>query len=314
LAERFEIRQLDHDTPEGWIALHLAVDAAAPSPPQQHASPVRDLLAHVARQSLRLELLFGAYRAGRLVSAAAAVESPGASAMIFAPFEGLTPLREDAGVAVLERLKEAAWDRSIKLLQVLFKPEATALARLLDRAGFVYLTRLLYLQREAKGATPSGAICADFTWLPFSKEHEDLFLTALSASYVQSLDCPELIGIRTPREVLEGHRATGIHDPYLWWVALRGAEVVGVLLLTRVAGQPWMEIVYIGVAASARGKGVSDALLAKAFTLCGQYSAKVMTLAVDRGNTPARRMYDRWGFVQTNTRDAWIATSKRGES
>jgi ribosomal protein S18 acetylase RimI-like enzyme len=234
--------------------------------------------------------------------------------MIFAPSEGLTPLREDAGVAVLERLKEAAWDRSIKLLQVLLKPEATALARLLDRAGFVYLTRLLYLQREVKGAIPSDAICPDLSWLPFTEEYEDLFLTALSASYVQSLDCPELIRIRTTREVLEGHRATGIHDPQLWWVALRGEEVVGVLLLTRLAGQPWMEIVYIGVAASARGKGVSDALLAKAFALCGQHSAKILTLAVDHGNTPARRMYDRWGFMQTNTRDAWIATSKCGES
>jgi mycothiol synthase len=314
LAERFEIRQLDHTTPEGRLALHLALNAVAPSPPEPHASPVRDLLAQVARQSLRLEPLFGAYRAGRLVSAAAAVESPGASAMVFAPSEGLTPLREDAGVAVLERVKEAVWDRSIKLLQVLFKPEAPAFARLLDRAGFVYLTRLLYLQREARGATPSAADCAQVDWLPFTEEHEGLFLTALSASYVQSLDCPELKGIRTPREVLEGHRATGIHDPQLWWLALRGGEIVGVLLLTPLAGQSRMEIVYIGVVASARGKGVSDALLARALALCRRHGANILTLAVDHANTPARRMYDRWGFVHTNTRDAWIATSRRGET
>jgi len=311
LPGEFDVRRIDPTIPEGLAALHLAMDAAGPGPGVSATSRVAEVVEHATRRSGGLELLFGAYHGGRLVSAAVASESPGASALVFVPSLGLNHLREDAGVAVLSALLEAAWNRSLKLLQVLLAPEATSLARVLSRAGFRYLTRLLYLRRDVPGPPrPAHTGNPRLTWLSFRPDREALFCRALEESYARSLDCPELIGLRTMPEVLEGHRATGEHDAKLWWVALRDESVVGVLLLTRLAGRSAMEVVYVGVAQPARGQGVADVLLGRALDTCLTESVRTLALAVDHGNTPARRMYERWAFGQTGVRDAWIASPK----
>jgi GNAT superfamily N-acetyltransferase len=112
-------------------------------------------------------------------------------------------------------------------------------------------------------------------------------------------------------DILAGHRATGEHDPGLWWAAVRGGRPVGVLLLTRFPERRSLEVVYVGVAQVVRGQGVGDALMGLALEVCARLSATTLALAVDSANTFARRMYDRWGFEQTGARDAWIATPSR---
>jgi GNAT superfamily N-acetyltransferase len=126
---------------------------------------------------------------------------------------------------------------------------------------------------------------------------------------VESLDCPELTGLRPIAEVLAGHRATGLFDSSLWWVARRGEEPVGVMLLNRIPDVEALEVVYMGVAQAARGTGVADGLLDQAVAAAKQAGASTLALAVDQRNTPARRLYTRWGFTETGARDAWIATS-----
>jgi ribosomal protein S18 acetylase RimI-like enzyme len=130
----------------------------------------------------------------------------------------------------------------------------------------------------------------------------------LERSYAQSLDCPELTGVRTTSDVLAGHRATGEFDPGLWSVAMRGEEPVGILLLAPIPNASIAELVYCGVAQPARRKGVAHALLLRALTLTRSVSATSLTLAVDHRNVPARRLYDRWQFVPFAARAAWIAT------
>ena len=90
--------------------------------------------------------------------------------------------------------------------------------------------------------------------------------------------------------------------------AARGRHPVGVLLLNVVEGTAGLEIVYIGVAQPSRRTGVADALLERTFDLARSVSARYVTLAVDRRNDPARRMYARWGFAEAVTRAAFVAT------
>ena len=122
------------------------------------------------------------------------------------------------------------------------------------------------------------------------------------------MDCPELAGLRSTREVLAGHRARAGFDPALWWVAQRGGMAVGVLLLNRIESQAAVEIEYLGVTQSSRGTGVADALLERTVLEAGRHDANFVTLAVDKRNVPARRMYARWNFAETFTRDAFIAS------
>ena len=59
----------------------------------------------------------------------------------------------------------------------------------------------------------------------------DPFAVTLARSYEQTLDFPELNGVRTLDEVLEGHRS-GRQRPEFWQLATLDDQPVGVLLLT----------------------------------------------------------------------------------
>lgn len=268
-----------------------------------------DFTRRAAKWGLAADLVFAAYTHGRLVGSCAALESPGHAALVWVGPDPHTPAEGAATQAALRALRVEAERRSIKLLEVLLPPEATTTGPVLSEAGFGFLTRLLYLSRPLPGKSVVCKSAQDLEWVGYSPQSDALFCTALERAYVGTLDCPQLAGVRSTRDILAGHRATGLHDPGLWWVVRRQAEPVGVLLLTSLETQPALELVYVGVAQVARGTGVANALLHRMVELGRQFSANLVTLAVDRGNTPARRFYARWGFVEIGKRDAWIATS-----
>ena len=58
----------------------------------------------------------------------------------------------------------------------------------------------------------------------------------------------------------------------------------------------------IGVAATARGKGVGSALLDALLTLAREQGHRALSLSVDRQN-PARRLYERKGFQDAGVSD-----------
>jgi ribosomal protein S18 acetylase RimI-like enzyme len=70
-----------------------------------------------------------------------------------------------------------------------------------------------------------------------------------------------------------------------------------------------LEIVYLGVAQPARKTGVANALLARAVQIARARNDALLMLGVDERNEPARRLYDRWGFLEAARKDVWIATS-----
>jgi hypothetical protein len=47
----------------------------------------------------------------------------------------------------------------------------------------------------------------------------------------------------------------------------------------------------------------------RAVDAAGRVGARSLALAVDQRNTPARKLYARWGFIEFAARDAWIVTS-----
>ncbi len=306
----FDVRHIPSAGSDHLEALHraLSIKWAARARP---ARRVADLLTYAERQAIPIDLVFGAYAGRKLVSAAAAVESPGRAALVFAPTEGGNEESKRATLAALGTMTEAAWERSLRLLQVLIDPESADPAPILTQPGFRYLTRLLYLIRRISSVPPSNPAPHDLGWEHYSSAAETRFHETLESTYAQSLDCPELTGLRTTADVLAGHRATGIFDPSLWWLATRENTPVGVLLLNRIPRRRALEIVYMGVAQASRGTGVANALLQKAVEAARRVNATSMALAVDQRNTPARKMYARWNFTQATTRDAWIASPRQ---
>ena len=229
LPSQFTVRRIPPDDVDYHRALRLAVDPG-PSASRTSKPLVADLLAAGSRPGCSLDLVFGAYQHDRLISTCAALESPGAAALVYVSDPNDSELKTRAVQAALEALKAAAGERSLKLLEILQDPNGVDLAPTLKDAGFRYLTRLLYLRRYTHRSDPPLGETPGLTWVSYTPQVVALFCQALEASYVQSLDCPELTGLRPTTDVLAGHQACGIFDPSLWWVAKQGDRPVGVLL------------------------------------------------------------------------------------
>jgi len=88
------------------------------------------------------------------------------------------------------------------------------------------------------------------------------------------------------------------------WVLLGGfldGGLVGIAGLIPETKRKHAHIANFGamyVAASARGKGVGDAIVAHALSEARARGIAIVTLTVIIGNEPARRLYERHGFVE----------------
>ena len=108
------------------------------------------------------------------------------------------------------------------------------------------------------------------------------------------------------RDVIEGHCATGEFAPHLWHVLLEHDRPIAVLLLNRSIHANAMELVYIGLAPTWRGRGIADLLMRLAIFLSAHDGKRELTLAVDSRNVPAMRLYFRHGFKRVGSRTAMI--------
>lgn len=305
------MRQLERDDPD-WIR---AVRIALGLPPDGDGASTGQVRALLDAESagphaIRLDIVVAAESDGRMVTAVVGAVSPGRSAMVIAPQRtASSALLQHALPAALRESCRIAFDGGLRLLEALVEPEARGLARAMDAAGFRFLTRLLYLNRAVTLPPPARRAAPDVEWLPYEDAHEPIFCAALEATYAQTSDCGELVGLRSSVDVLAGHRASGLHDPALWWVARCDGRPAGILLLAGLPDAPALEIVYLGVAQTMRGQGLGDALMDRAVRAARRLRATRLTLAVDRANAPARALYAKWGLGHRFSRDAWIASS-----
>ena len=209
----------------------------------------------------------------------------------------------------------------------------------LRAAGFQEVGRLTYLRRdpkpgEARHRNKPPAVPQPSDW-PFGVRivtvadvdpsvRDDLMVELLNSTYVDTLDCPELCGLRDTRDILESHKATGVFEPTLWWILYQGDQPVGCCLFNKCPEQRTVELVYLGLAPAVRGRGFAKRLLEHAMQtvrmgpggLSGSGASSItgpmsgglwsVTCAVDTRNVPAQKLYQRAGFVPFATRLAFI--------
>lgn len=135
-------------------------------------------------------------------------------------------------------------------------------------------------------------------------------------TYVQTLDCPGMARYRTAAQTLRSYRSSAAFDPQLWFYAFDDApSPVGCLILARhvttaAVGEspaaPVIELVYMGLVPQSRGRGRGQQLLQHAFDAARQTGANRLILAVDRGNTPARRTYLHSGLQPMLSETVWV--------
>lgn len=289
-------------------------------------------------------------RRGQPRQAVLAVPGVGRTAMLFlSPMSRRAQLKPAA--ALIQAAAAAPPVQGLALVQAVLSPEEELKGQALEQAGLSRLAELLYMHRApgasrspagalepgdrpmlADPAAPSGlirprptALAPDVgprldglygeSWTP---ERGGAFATLIEASYEHTRDCPGLRGMRDIDDVISGHRATGVFHPGLWTLWSDAKGPVAVLLVAEAAAPhdrpagtpPGTELVYLGVAPRGRGRGLGSELLRYALASAAPFGG-AMSLAVDRDNPAARRMYRRAGFVVTTRRTAWIAVPAR---
>lgn len=202
-----------------------------------------------------------------------------------------------------------AWLRQggAKLGQSLLAEGENYLAASLERNGFDHITSLWYMRHELNLPSARPAAAPPLTYQTYSACDHALFHRTLLRSYESTRDCPEVNGVRSLRDVIEGHQAQGIHDPEHWWLALQAGEAVGVLLAAEISEWQGWDLSYLGVVPGARGRGVGRAMTRRVLCEARAAGATQVTLAVDMRNRPAWNLYLDLGFEPFDRREAYLA-------
>lgn len=212
---------------------------------------------------------------------------------------------------------------AVDLVQALVDPSEFRQAEALARGGMERLAELSYLERSTpRGPAEPVSWPDDLRAETWDARRRDELIAALERSYVGTLDCPALAGLRRGEDVLEGHLHSGTYEPALWTVVRfadgeRRGSIAGVCLFNSsppngaAAPTGSLELVYFGLVPEARGRGLGRLLLRHGLDgLRGRREGTVL-LAVDDRNGPAHRIYREAGFRVRFRRIAYIHALRR---
>jgi GNAT superfamily N-acetyltransferase len=285
----------------------------ASAPPNAHGA-ILDSAGRAGGALGAFDALAVARSGGRVVAAAWAQPQPGGGASLW------PPAGSGCAAAVVEQLMQAVNDvldgrhgqPAIAMTQALFELDDDPRIVVVQRHGYRRIAELLYLGRTVPPHQPRGSIDpAGVLFEPYASDEERLH-RVVKATYIESLDCPAIDGLRPVGEVLAGYRATGRFDPELWRLAVVDGRDAGVVIVAPHDDSDQAELVYMGLAPWARGRGRGQALIGEALRLTAFLGADLLMAAVDAANIPARRAYEATGFAPWSRRLVFVRTPPAG--
>jgi mycothiol synthase len=252
-------------------------------------------------------ILLAAWEDDRLLGAALAQPLAGKAAVIWPPqiLVGNNAERCQIAARLLARLHAELSQTGIRLAQCLLAADDHAATALLQAGGFAPAAELLYLAASAH-EFPTQPLR-----LPFAAEAFDIaelprLARLIERTYVGTLDCPQIDGLREPADVIAGYQGVGQFRPELWQFVRHENEDVGCVLVNLHPDVGHAEIVYLAIAPEVRGRGWGLELARHAQWLAGQAACEQTVLAVDAANEPAIRVYAAAGFREFDRKTVWI--------
>jgi ribosomal protein S18 acetylase RimI-like enzyme len=281
-------------------------------PPNERAEQVRIWQAALAGRASRDFILLVARRGEHICGAAFAQLLGGRAASIAPPqlakgqpVEGNS---ESLAAALIQALDEQLAARQVRLAQCVLATYAGPLVERLLAAGFVHAADLLYLVSLAD-EFPEAAPSLPFELVqsqPNQPAEFDRLARLIEATYVGTLDCPQVDQMRDATDVLAGYQSIGQFDPRLWHIARTEGRDIGCLLLADQAADGQLELVYLGLIPEVRGRGWGTDLARQAQWLARRAGRERLFLAVDAANHPAIHMYSQCGLTLCDRRSVFV--------
>jgi mycothiol synthase len=282
--------------------------------PDERETRVRNGLRLIRQGELNPAGVIVAREGEKRLGAMVCLPVPGAGALIWPP-QSTSPTN---ATEIEDYLLEygCSWLRrlGVKLAQCLVVPNEKYLAETLLRNGFTHITNLDYLRHELHIPQKWRQAENRYTYKTYAQCNHALFHKVLLQTYVDTLDCPEVNGVREIQEIIEGHRSQGLFDPERWWLAFDASVPIGVILLTEVLDWNGWDLSYLGVVPAYRRQGAGREFTRKALLEASQANAGQLTLALDVRNTPASRLYRSMGFTFFDEREVYLAIWNTAET
>jgi mycothiol synthase len=302
----FDVRPAERHELERALALVLA--PAGSSPGSVASSPaVHEFLTMAAERGVDLAALHVAVHGGRIVSAALPVFSPGRTMLILAPAAPAGKVAEAGARALVGPVCALARRRDVQLAQALIDPTDDVMDRVFAAEQFARMAELHYLHVAVPADLAPPAAPVGASLITYEARTHDLFGRAIVGSYQGSLDCPALNGLRDVEDIVDGHKASGVFDPAMWFALVddRG-EPLGALLLAASPRGDSVELVYLGLLPAARGRKLGEYLVRHALATTADRGIGRLCLAVDSRNTPALKLYYRHGMARMGSKVALL--------
>jgi mycothiol synthase len=282
----------------GLVFQHLSDD--------DRAGRIANALRLLREHELDPEGVLVARGGGALLGALVCLPVPGASALVWPPQALPGPLQTDVEDRLIGHATAWLRRRGVRLCQSLLARNEMGTAAPLQRNGFTHITALSYLRHPLD--LPYSYLLAEdrLDYEVYRPANAGLFHETLLRTYQDTLDCPEVNGVRSLEQIIEGHRAQGRHDPERWWLARAAGEPVGVLLLTAMPEWQSWDVAYVGVVPEQRRRGWGRELMHKALCSAHATEAVQVTLSVDARNRPAWDLYLGLGFEPYDRREVYL--------
>ncbi|TWT75983.1 Mycothiol acetyltransferase [Posidoniimonas polymericola] len=290
----------------GQSDLREALTLVLRSLPADQRAPLVDSLAKLRGEPLgAFDALLVAKQSGKIAAAAWGQPQSGKGCSLWPPQATSGEPSVELSAELIQRVTAIADKAGVALIQTLAEHRHGPLHAALVASGFVDLAELRYLQWKPQSTYPSPP-AHSVSFEPFDDGRQARLERITSRTYLGTLDFPELDGMREVRDVLHGYKSVGEYDPELWSYIRSNGEDVGVLLLAEHPDSRQLELVYVGVAPEARGRGLGVVAVSEAQRVACERRVLRLVLAVDARNKPAQDIYHRAGLREWARRHAYL--------
>ncbi|MCZ2344348.1 MAG: GNAT family N-acetyltransferase [Bacteroidales bacterium] len=246
----------------------------------------------------------------RVVGAGFVHQEPGRQASIWVPVAIAGPRRDAIIVALAEAYRARFLAQGTQVAQLLLPETGPNCPPALEQIGFRFVTHMEYLARRLTLSDRTATIGEDYQLLPV--DSVQAVGTLLVATYKDSLDIPELNDTRTVDEIVLGYTTPAHQPPARWYRIDHGRQPVGVLMLNPGDQLKMIDLGYLGLVPSARGRGAGKQVVAGVIGMAARMGMEWLTVSSDERNIPAGKVYrqSRFGILTRQRVYLWKPPSQ----